>query len=108
MRKTILLFILTLLLLSVTVHADDTAKVYGNVTDANGRPVSNATVSIGDKWDITDVSGSYQIKDVPMGEQKIQVKKNGKVWIKEDIEIDDTHKLKDLSINIEMGLTKGK
>lgn len=92
------LFVISLFLSFGTVHAADTATISGQIKDANDRPLSNTTVSIGDKSDFTDVDGRYRIRDVPAGRRKIQVKRGQKVLKEDDIEVKGTSVRKDLSI----------
>mgnify|MGYP001565906053 CR=1 FL=1 len=92
------LFIISSFLSFGTVRAADVATVSGQIRDANDKPLSNATVSIGDKSDFTDVDGRYRIRDVPAGSHKIQVKKKDKVLKEDDIEVKGNSMRQDLSI----------
>lgn len=52
-------------------------SIRGNVTDADGRPVPNATVSVGDpaqRNTTTDAAGSYRLDGVPSGLVGLEVR----------------------------------
>lgn len=78
-------------------YAGDTGGVSGVVKDAKGRPISNATVYVGKRSDLTDVKGQYRIKGLPAGKYKVSVKK-GKRLLEESVEVKDTVIKKDLKI----------
>ncbi|HLF87055.1 MAG TPA: carboxypeptidase-like regulatory domain-containing protein, partial [Nitrospiria bacterium] len=82
--KNILLIIIVISLLIVLNPYAEAAIVSGEIKNADGTPVREATVTIGNKFDFTDVNGRYRLKDVPIGEQTIQVKKGQRV-LKEDV-----------------------
>lgn len=63
------------------------ATVEGQITDAEKKPIGQATVSVGDKFDFTDVDGRYRIKDVPEGSQKMVIKKESEVLKETNVEI---------------------
>lgn len=52
-------------------------SVSGVVTDANGNPISGATVKMGDQTTTTDNNGEYTFNDVKSGSHTITVSKNG-------------------------------
>ena len=56
-----------------------TNDIGGRITYLNGEGVENATISIVDEGitTMTDEDGYYRLYDVPIGEQKIQVEKEG-------------------------------
>lgn len=95
---TLFLMLLALLVVTSNSFAADTATVSGQIKDANGKPVSNATVSIGDKSDITDADGRYRLKDVPVDEQRIKIQKNRKLLKEDAIDI------KESGANIEVSI----
>ncbi|MBI4715049.1 MAG: carboxypeptidase regulatory-like domain-containing protein [Nitrospirae bacterium] len=74
------------------------ATLSGKVMDARGNPVSNATVSVGEKFEFTDVYGRYRIREAPAGTQKIQVKQGKKILMGETVEITDPGVKKDLTV----------
>jgi sugar lactone lactonase YvrE len=96
MRKTALLYLLTLalvvgLLFLATLHssanAPTTATISGIVTDENGLPLNGITVGAGDYttiagcgpanyWASTDNDGAYQL-DVPAGTYLVFINSNG-------------------------------
>lgn len=78
-------------------YADDMGGALGQLKDASGKPVSNATVTIGSKSDFTDVEGQYRIKGLSAGKYKVQVKK-GSSQAEETVEIKDGVIKKDLSL----------
>jgi len=63
------------------------ATVSGQITDSNKKPLAQAMVTVGDKFDFTDVDGKYRIKDVPEGRQKMLIKKESEVLKEADVEI---------------------
>lgn len=69
--------------------------VAGQIKDSNGRPVSNARVSIGNKSDFTDNEGQYRIKGLSTGKYRIQINK-GTRRVVDSVEIEDTVIRKDL------------
>lgn len=70
--------VLSLTILSILfplgVYAQN-ATVLGHVIDDKGKPIEKAVVSIGNKFDFTDIDGRYRIKEVPQGQQTIKIKK---------------------------------
>lgn len=62
---------------------DDNADISGRVTLANGTPVQGVNISIVDEplSDTTDADGYYIIYNVPSGNQKIKVEKDGYITI---------------------------
>jgi hypothetical protein len=58
---------------------DNTGEIYGQVKLNNGTPIENATVSIvGESiYTVTDQNGNYALYDIPTGNQKIRVEKDG-------------------------------
>jgi Carboxypeptidase regulatory-like domain/TonB-dependent Receptor Plug Domain len=75
---------LTLLLFSVSLHAQSTTgRILGTLTDQSGAAVSGATVVVTDtqrgtsRTVVTDTSGGYAVPDLQPGTYKIQVKSKG-------------------------------
>jgi hypothetical protein len=62
---------------------DITGDISGNVAFENGTPVENVSISIigHDLNTITDQNGNYVLLDVPIGNQKIKVEKEGYLTI---------------------------
>lgn len=90
-------FCLTVAFFTGVSYAADTGGVAGVVQDAKGRPISNATVYVGKKSDLTDVKGQYRIKGLAAGKYKVSVKK-GKTLLEQPVEIKDTVIKKDLIV----------
>lgn len=87
MKPILLISTIVTTLLIVSNPYAEAAIVSGEVKNTDGRPVREATVTIGNKFDFTDVDGRYRIKDVPTGEQKIQIKKDQKILKEEVIDV---------------------
>lgn len=87
MKPILLISIIITTLLIVSNPYAEAAVVSGEVKNADGRPVREATVTIGNKFDFTDVDGRYRIKDVPTGEQQIQIKKDQKILKEQVIDV---------------------
>lgn len=87
MKTILLISIIVTSLLIVSNPYAEAAIVSGEVKFADGRPLREATVTIGNRFDYTDVDGRYRIKDVPTGEQKIQVKKDQRILKEEVIDV---------------------
>jgi hypothetical protein len=74
-----LLFVLVALVSPSTVSAQS-ATVTGKISNSRGKPLVNATVSLGGRISFTDINGTYRLRNVPWGRQvKMQIKRNGKV-----------------------------
>ena len=73
-----LLLVLATLLLVGNLYAQ-TAVVSGTVTNHNGSPAVNVTVSIAGRASLTDVRGKYRIVGVPFGRQTLRILQNKKV-----------------------------
>lgn len=74
------------------------ATLSGKVLDSRGDPVNNAVVSVGGKFEFTDVNGRYRIKEVSAGAQKVQVKRGERILKEETIEIMEPGVKKDLTV----------
>lgn len=68
------LFTVTLLMFCLSPALGIAGNISGQVTDASGRPVAMAWVSVGSRSDITDVHGKFRLTNVPEGQQRLQVK----------------------------------
>ena len=51
----------------------DSGDIFGHVKDADGKAVPNATVSVGDRQEQTNRSGSFHLRPVPTGRQVIVI-----------------------------------
>ena len=69
------LLLLLTLIGSFVVNAQDTGTISGLITDANGMPLSGATVSIKilNKGAMTDFDGRYTIDNVQVGSYNVAV-----------------------------------
>ena len=82
-----LLFVLVVLVSSSPVLAQ-TATVTGRISNSQGKPLVNATVSLGGRISFTDINGTYRLRNVSWGRQvKMQIKRNGKVIKETTIDI---------------------
>lgn len=96
MLSTTPLLLATALSLCTSIsYADETRGILGQLKDTNGKPVNNATITIGNKSDFTDVEGQYRIKGLPAGNYKVQAKK-GTNQTEETVEIKEGIIKKDL------------
>src|SRR5215471_7216839 len=75
---------LTLLLFSVSIHAQSTTgRILGTLTDQSGAAVAGATVVVTDtqrgtsRTAETDTSGGYVVPDLPSGTYRVQVQAKG-------------------------------
>src|SRR5215469_13522271 len=75
---------LTLLLFSVSIHAQSTTgRILGTLTDQSGAAVAGATVVVTDtqrgtsRTAETDTSGGYVVPDLPAGTYRVQVQAKG-------------------------------
>ncbi|WP_226005885.1 carboxypeptidase regulatory-like domain-containing protein [Natrinema salinisoli] len=76
----------------VTLEAEPTdGTLEGTVTDADGEPITGATVTVGDQETTTDETGSYAL-DLEAGEYTLTVSAEGYEDASEDvtIEVDET------------------
>lgn len=87
---------LTSLLVATSLYAE-TATISGRITDPNDKAVQNAIVSVGDKFEFTDVDGKYRIKDIPLGKQKLQIKKDQRVR-EFELDVNEAQITKDLTL----------
>lgn len=94
-----LLFLLIMfsLLIASNVNAE-TATVSGRIIDARAKPADDVTVYIGKKYDFTDAYGRYRIKNVPYGEQKMQIKRNRKIIKEINIKVNESRIMQDVKI----------
>ena len=79
MKKTILLFILLLILLPLSLLSQ-TGKVAGKITNVEtGKAIEGVSVFIEDSQTgtYTKANGTYIMKDVPVGEHTINVRLMG-------------------------------
>lgn len=99
MKIKALLFLLVMfsLLIASDVNAE-TATISGRIIDAGGKPADDVTVYIGKKYDFTDAYGKYRIKNVPYGEQKMQIKRNRRVIKEINIKVNETRITQDVKI----------
>src|SRR5262245_7280375 len=78
-------WLLTLLLLvfATAAFAQNTAKIYGTVTDQSGAAVVGAKVTVKnadlgiERTTQTSASGSYEVPALPPGKYSVQVQMNG-------------------------------
>ncbi len=87
---------LTSLLAATSLYAE-TATISGRITDPNDKAVQNAIVSVGDKFEFTDVDGKYRIKDIPLGKQKLQIKKD-QIVREFELDVNQAQITKDLTL----------
>ena len=90
-------FCLSIVFFTGVAFAADTGGISGVVKDARGRPISNATVYVGKKSDLTDVKGQYRIKGLSAGKYKVTVKKSRRL-LEESVEVKDAVIKKDLIV----------
>ncbi len=82
--------ILIVSMLSTAYARAETATVVGTITLSDGTPVVNVVVKIAGKYDFTDVVGKYNIKDVPLGVQTMQVIRKDTVLKEIEINVNST------------------
>lgn len=95
--KTLAFLLIFSLLTASNLYAE-MAIVSGRITDTKGNSVDDVVVSIGKKFDFTDIQGRYRIKNVPYGEQKIQIKRNRKVIKEINIKVNESRITQDVKI----------
>lgn len=87
-RVVYLAFSLVLcLLLASQLCAQQTASVQGRVVLRGGGNAAAFVVEVHQKWSYTDIDGRYRINDVPFGKYTMQIKKEGKVFKEEQIDV---------------------
>ena len=69
------LFFLITLISYFNIYAQDTGSIKGLITEANGMPLSGATVYIKalDKGTVTDFDGNYILEDIAPGTYNVEV-----------------------------------
>ncbi len=91
--------VIAIIILLSAVGATDlnaqTATISGQVKNAEDLPVDKAIVQVGNKFDITDVDGKFRIKDVPQGQQPMQIKKDEQVLKETVIDVNESNVNKD-------------
>ncbi len=82
--------ILIVSMLSTVYARVETATVVGTITLPDGKAVVNVVVKIAGKYDFTDVVGKYNIRDVPLGVQTMQIIRKGTVLKEIEINVNST------------------
>ena len=91
MRKsTSLLLLVIMTFITTRTSHGQMSTVQGVVKDAKGQPVSGAAVSIGDKYDLTDITGKFKIKGVEKGTNSVVIK-SGKESVAKTIQISESN-----------------
>jgi hypothetical protein len=115
MRKSLLVSVLTLLLISCTVQVfaqSSTGSIVGTVVDSQGLPVEGATVTLtnqGTNYDYTSATGSnggYQFNSIDYGYYRVSVNKQGfKGSAVNNIKLDAATQYSVPPITLEVGAT---
>lgn len=71
------ILLLTAALACAGAQEQRTATLHGQIAFESGKPAANVTVALGRAYTFTESSGAFELKNIPYGEQKVQVISRG-------------------------------
>jgi formylglycine-generating enzyme required for sulfatase activity/predicted small lipoprotein YifL len=68
-------------------RAAPTARLFGTVTNSHSQPVAGATCRVGEAEAPTDTAGRYDLAEVPLGRQELQVRADGYETVRDSVDV---------------------
>jgi hypothetical protein len=75
----------------VQLKGSSATVITGQLLDGNGKPISGATITIGNKTVTTDSNGNYQITGLPLGTYTVTASKEGYSFSPTQVTLDSTN-----------------
>jgi formylglycine-generating enzyme required for sulfatase activity len=75
------------------------ARLFGTVTNSDGRPVAGAVCGVGEAEVSTDAAGQYSFAGVPVGRQELQVRAGGYETVRDSVDVQPPEVRRDIVLH---------